>query len=62
MAKRGGMYSSNKRKKELQRQKKQEEKKKKRQKNAGDPSQGPDETESMNSKPEPSEGTDQETD
>lgn len=55
MAKRSGMYSSNKRKKELQRQKKQEEKRLRRQKNTKDPLQGPDETDSMNSEPGPSE-------
>ena len=62
MAKRSGMYSSTKRKKELQRQKKQEEKRLKRQNNIKDPSQGSDEAESMNSEPEPSGKTNQETD
>ena len=62
MAKRSGMYSSNKRKKELQRQKKQEEKRLRRQKNTKNPSQGSDETESMNYEPEPSESTTKVTD
>jgi hypothetical protein len=68
MAKRAGMYSSNKRKKELKRQKKQEEKRQKRQNSlknpslASDLSKGSDETEPINSVPEPSESTTPETD
>jgi len=62
MAIRSGMYSSNKRKKELQRQKKQEEKRLRRQKDTKNPSQGPDETESMDAEPGPSESTTGETD
>lgn len=61
MAKRGGMYSSNKRRKELQRQKKQEEKKQKRLKKAENPLEGSDETESINSEQEAPESTNQET-
>jgi len=60
MAKRAGMYSSNKRRKELQRQKKQEEKKQKRLKNTNTPSEGSDETESINSEQEAPESTTQE--
>ena len=54
MAKRAGMYSSNKRKKELKRQKKQEEKRQKREKNVKDLSQAPEGTDSVNTEPESS--------
>ena len=49
MAKRSGMFSSNKRKKELQRQKKQEEKRLRRQKNSKDLPQDSDDTVSTDS-------------
>jgi hypothetical protein len=62
MAKHSGMYSSTKRKKELQRQKKKEEKRLRRRKNMKNPSQGSDETKSMNSETEPSVSTTRETD
>jgi hypothetical protein len=62
MAQRGGMYSSNKRRKELKRQKKQEDKKQKRLQKAENPSEGSDETESVNPEAEAPESTDQETD
>ena len=68
MAKRAGMYSSNKRKKELKRNKKQEEKRQRRQNNLKNPSLGSDtslgsdETGSINSVPEPSESRTPETD
>lgn len=61
MAKRSGMYSSNKRKKELQRQKKQEEKRLRRQKNTKDTPEGPGETDSVNSEPELSQSAAQAT-
>jgi hypothetical protein len=48
MARRSGMYSSNKRKKELQRQKKQEEKRLRRQKGNEVPSQVSDGSDSKN--------------
>ena len=60
MVKRDGMYSSNKRKKELQRQKKQEEKKQKRLNNTKNPSQGADETGSLDTETESSESAIQE--
>ena len=47
MAKRAGMYSSNKRKKELKRQKKQEDKRLKRLKGVENPPQGSDATNSV---------------
>jgi len=62
MAKRGGMYSGNKRRKELKRQKKQEDKKQKRLQKSEGPSEGSDETESVNPEAEVPESTDQETD
>jgi hypothetical protein len=55
MAKRAGMYKSNKRQKELKRKKKQEEKKLRRQKSAGNVSQDPETTDSVNNQPEASE-------
>ena len=58
MAKRSGMYSSNKRKKELKRQKKQEDKILKRQKDANAPVEGADEAESIDTE---AETTDSET-
>ena len=67
MAKRAGMYSSNKRNKELKRNKKQAEKRQRRQNSmkipllGSDPSQGSDATESINSVPEPSESKTKET-
>ncbi|GBD97836.1 MAG TPA: hypothetical protein ENG83_03415 [Nitrospirae bacterium] len=51
MARRSGMYSSNKRKKELKRQKKQEEKRLKRQKSVTDSSQDAEGADSMNTEP-----------
>jgi len=55
MAKRSGMYKSNKRQKELKRKKKQEEKMLRRQRNAGAFSQDSEGTDSMNIQPESSE-------
>ena len=62
MAKRAGVYSSDKRRKELKRQKKQEDKKQKRIKSNPNPAQGSEETGSTNSETEASEGTTPETD
>ena len=61
MAKRGGMYNSDKRRKEVKRQKKQEEKKQKRLQKADAPSEGSGETESVAPETEAPESTDQET-
>lgn len=61
MARRAGMYKSNKRQKELKRKKKQEEKMLRRQKNAGNFSQDPDTNDSVNIPPEASEGPVEET-
>ncbi len=55
MARRAGMYKSNKRQKELKRKKKQEEKKLRRQRNASTFSQDSEKTDSINIQPEPSE-------
>ncbi len=62
MAKRGGMYSSDKRRKEIKRQKKQEEKRQKKLKSMQNPSEGSDEAATANPETETSEGTSQETD
>ena len=62
MAKRGGMYSSDKRRKEIKRQKKQEEKRLKKLKNTQKPFEGSDEAETANPEAEASESTSQETD
>ena len=59
MAKRGGMYSSNKRAKEIKRQKKQEEKKQKRLNNAKALQEGSDEAEPIDPEQE-TEGTSEE--
>lgn len=61
MARRSGMYKSEKRKKELKRIKKQEEKRQRRQKIDEAPSTGPEITEPMNAQPEPSEDTPEST-
>jgi hypothetical protein len=61
MARRAGMYKSNKRQKELKRKKKQEEKMLRRKKTAGNFSQDPDTTDSVNTQPEASEGSAEET-
>ena len=61
MAKRGGMYNSDKRRKEVKRQKKQEEKKQKRLQKAAGPAEGSDEAESIDPETEAPENTDQET-
>ena len=55
MARRAGMYKSNKRQKELKRKKKQEEKKLKRQRNTSNLSQDPETKDSVNIQPEASE-------
>lgn len=57
MAKRSGMYSSNKRKKEMQRKKKQEEKRQRRQKSPESPLQVSDQTDSRDSEQGASERT-----
>lgn len=62
MAKRSGMYSSNKRKKEMLRKKKQEEKILKRQKNAKDPSKDIEGTDSAPAEQESAEDTPDTTD
>ena len=55
MAKRAGMYKSNKRQKELKRKKKQEEKMLRRKRDASNSSQDPETKDSVNIQPEASE-------
>jgi hypothetical protein len=61
MARRAGMYKSNKRQKELKRKKKQEEKMLRRQRNAGNFPQDPESKDSVNIQPEASEDSVEET-